>query len=75
MGSGGRGSRKRARGQNVSLSFLGVQSFGGRRCSFMNGLGMRLCRGGESEEEEDRKKGGSCYGSEGWRLDCREAHL
>ena len=36
---------------------------------------MRLCRGGESEEGEDRKKGGSCYGSEGWRLDCRETHL
>ena len=30
----------------------------------MNGLGMRLCRGGESKEEEDRKKGGSCYS---WR--------
>lgn len=27
----------------------------------MNGLRMTLCRGGESKEEEDRKKGGSCY--------------
>ena len=29
----------------------------------MNGLGMRLGRGGESEEEEDRKKG--AYGALG----------